>query len=133
MAEAVDDLQGLAKASRAISMDVYRQAAEYARVARSDPGRHQIRVGHRSQRTGERVLIDEVLTPDSSRYWPADQYKPGGPQPSFDKQFVRDWLETTGWDKASPPPPLPDDVVARTREKYVEAYEILTGQPFPWK
>ena len=78
-------------------------------------------------------MVDEVLTPDSSRYWPLDRYEPGGPQPSFDKQFVRDWLETTGWDKASPPPALPDDVVARTREKYIEAYEILTGQPFPWK
>ena len=84
-------------------------------------------------RTGELLLIDEVLTPDSSRYWPPTGYQPGGPQPSFDKQFVRDWLETTGWDKASPPPPLPDDVVAKTRAKYIEAYEILTGRPFPWK
>jgi phosphoribosylaminoimidazole-succinocarboxamide synthase len=84
-------------------------------------------------RTGEVLLVDEVLTPDSSRYWPADRYKPGGPQPSFDKQYVRDWLETTGWDKASPPPPLPEDVVLRTRDKYVDAFEILTGRPFPWK
>ena len=82
---------------------------------------------------GEPVLADEVLTPDSSRYWPADSYQPGGPQPSFDKQYVRDWLETTGWDKASPPPPLPDDVVAQTRQKYVQAFELLTGQSFPWK
>ena len=81
--------------------------------------------------TGELLLIDEVLTPDSSRYWPLETYRPGGPQPSFDKQFVRDWLETTGWDKASPPPSLPDDVVAKTRGKYVEAYEILTGQVVP--
>jgi phosphoribosylaminoimidazole-succinocarboxamide synthase len=65
---------------------------------------------------GEPVLVDEVLTPDSSRYWPADKYDPGGAQPSFDKQFVRDWLESTGWDKASPPPALPDEIVARTRE-----------------
>ena len=79
------------------------------------------------------ILIDEVLTPDSSRYWPANQYKPGGPQPSYDKQFVRDYLESTGWDKQSPPPPLPDDVVARTREKYIECYETLTGQAFAWK
>jgi phosphoribosylaminoimidazole-succinocarboxamide synthase len=79
------------------------------------------------------VLIDEVFTPDSSRYWAVETYKPGGPQPSFDKQFVRDWLETTGWDKASPPPSLPEDVVAKTRQKYIEAFEILTGQPFPWK
>ena len=80
-----------------------------------------------------KTLGDEVLTPDSSRYWDASSYKPGGPQPSFDKQFVRDWLESTGWDKQSPPPPLPDDVVAKTRAKYIDAYEILTGQPFAWK
>ena len=74
-----------------------------------------------------------MLTPDSSRYWAIDTYQPGGPQPSFDKQFVRDWLETTGWDKASSPPRLPEDVVKKTRGKYVEAFEKLTGQAFPWK
>ena len=79
------------------------------------------------------ILIDEALTPDSSRYWPADRYEPGGPQPSFDKQYVRDWLDVSGWDKQSPPPALPDEVVAKTREKYVECYEILTGSAFPWK
>jgi phosphoribosylaminoimidazole-succinocarboxamide synthase len=83
--------------------------------------------------TGGWRLIDEALTPDSSRYWPKSAYRPGGPQPSFDKQFVRDWLEQTGWDKTSPPPFLPDEIVAKTRAKYIEAYEILTGQPFPWK
>jgi phosphoribosylaminoimidazole-succinocarboxamide synthase len=77
---------------------------------------------------GQLILIDEVLTPDSSRFWPADAYRPGQSQPSFDKQFVRDWLESTPWDKNSPPPALPDDVVAKTREKYVEAYEQLTGK-----
>ncbi|MBI1900923.1 MAG: phosphoribosylaminoimidazolesuccinocarboxamide synthase [Planctomycetia bacterium] len=82
---------------------------------------------------GETLLIDEVLTPDSSRFWPAESYRPGGSPPSFDKQFVRDWLETTAWDKNSPPPPLPDDVVRRTRAKYIEAYEALTGKVFPWK
>lgn len=82
---------------------------------------------------GELVLIDEVLTPDSSRFWPAKLYQPGQSQPSFDKQFVRDYLETTGWDKNSPPPPLPDDVVAKTRDKYIQAYEQLTGEPFLWK
>ncbi len=76
---------------------------------------------------GQITLADEVLTPDSSRFWPADQYSPGKGQPSFDKQFVRDWLETQDWDKNSPPPPLPDDVVMKTREKYVEAYRLLTG------
>jgi phosphoribosylaminoimidazole-succinocarboxamide synthase len=81
----------------------------------------------------ELILIDEVLTPDSSRFWPADRYEPGCGQPSFDKQFVRDWLETTTWDKNSPPPQLPYDVIAKTRAKYIEAYEILTGQAFGWK
>jgi len=79
---------------------------------------------------GQLILIDEVLTPDSSRFWPADQYQPGRSQPSYDKQFVRDWLESTPWDKNSPPPALPEDVVARTREKYVEAYQRLTGRAF---
>ncbi|MBI5091990.1 MAG: phosphoribosylaminoimidazolesuccinocarboxamide synthase [Candidatus Hydrogenedentes bacterium] len=77
---------------------------------------------------GVLTLADEVLTPDSSRFWPASQYSPGKSQPSYDKQFVRDWLETTGWDKNSPQPPLPDDVVWKTREKYVEAYRKLTGK-----
>ncbi|MGD9645584.1 MAG: phosphoribosylaminoimidazolesuccinocarboxamide synthase [Pirellulales bacterium] len=76
------------------------------------------------------ILIDEVLTPDSSRFWPAQGYKAGGPQPSFDKQFVRDWLERSDWDKNSPPPPLPADVVAKTRAKYIEAYQRLTGKFF---
>ena len=83
---------------------------------------------------GELVLADEVLTPDSSRFWPADQWEPGHPQPSFDKEFVREWLTSpaSGWDKDSgeAPPPLPDEVVERTRAKYVEAYERLTGRSF---
>jgi phosphoribosylaminoimidazole-succinocarboxamide synthase len=78
------------------------------------------------------ILVDEVLTPDSSRYWPADAYRPGGPQPSFDKQYVRDWLEATTWDKNSTPPALPDDVVNQTRARYVECFEKLTGAVFPW-
>ena len=81
----------------------------------------------------ELILIDEVLTPDSSRFWPADAYQPGRGQPSFDKQFVRDWLVESGWDKNSPPPELPADVIARTREKYIEAYRIITGQAFAWE
>jgi phosphoribosylaminoimidazole-succinocarboxamide synthase len=76
------------------------------------------------------VLIDEVLTPDSSRFWPEDSYEPGGPQPSFDKQYVRDWLDSTGWDHTPPPPDLPEDVVAATRQRYLEAYERVTGRPF---
>jgi len=79
---------------------------------------------------GELVLADEALTPDSSRFWPADGYEPGGPQPSFDKQFVRDWCEQTGWDKAPPGPGLPDEVVAGTQARYAEAFERLTGIPF---
>ncbi|MCC7179266.1 MAG: phosphoribosylaminoimidazolesuccinocarboxamide synthase [Acidobacteria bacterium] len=76
---------------------------------------------------GELLLIDELMTPDSSRYWPADQYAPGGPQPSFDKQYVRDYLESIQWNKQPPVPSLPPDVVARTREKYLDAYRRLTG------
>jgi phosphoribosylaminoimidazole-succinocarboxamide synthase len=79
---------------------------------------------------GTLTLGDEVCTPDSSRFWPADQYEPGAPQPSFDKQFVRDWASSTGWDRTPPAPPIPDEVVARTREKYIEAYERITGEPF---
>lgn len=81
-------------------------------------------------RDGEVVLADEVLTPDSSRYWPAEDWQPGQNPPSFDKQFVRDYATSTGWDKTDPGPEIPDDVVARTREKYVEAYERVTGSSF---
>jgi phosphoribosylaminoimidazole-succinocarboxamide synthase len=79
---------------------------------------------------GRLVLADEIFTPDSSRFWPADEYAPGAPQPSFDKQFVRDYCESLGWDKTPPGPELPDDVVAGTRARYVEAFERLTGIPF---
>ena len=79
---------------------------------------------------GEITLVDEVLTPDSSRFWPADRYEPGHGQPSFDKQFVRDWLEASGWDKKPPAPALPNDIIQATSAKYIEAYELLTGQPF---
>ena len=79
---------------------------------------------------GALTLIDEVCTPDSSRFWPAEGYKPGGPQPSFDKQFVRDWLTASGWDRTPPAPTLPDEVVAATRQRYVSAYELLTGRNF---
>ena len=78
----------------------------------------------------ELILLDEVGTPDSSRFWPADAYAPGGPQPSFDKQFVRDWLDASGWDREPPPPALPADVLAGTRGRYVEAYERITGESF---
>jgi phosphoribosylaminoimidazole-succinocarboxamide synthase len=109
------------------SIDVYSRAAEYARSRGMIIADTKFEWGWHE---GRLILIDEVLTPDSSRFWPADQYRPGGPQPSYDKQFVRDWLETTGWDKNSPPPTLPDEVIARTRQKYIEAYERLTGRAF---
>jgi phosphoribosylaminoimidazole-succinocarboxamide synthase len=79
---------------------------------------------------GQLTLADEVCTPDSSRFWPADTYEPGHGQPSFDKQYVRDWASNTGWDKSPPAPPIPDDVVAATRERYITAYERLSGEPF---
>ncbi len=120
----------LAGRLRELSLRVYTKAADHAR------GRGLILADTKfewgfDRQTGKLLLVDELLTPDSSRYWPLDAYRPGGPQPSFDKQFVRDWLDASGWDKASPPPPLPDDVVELTRRKYVEAYETLTGRPFP--
>ncbi len=117
------------------SLAIYERGAEYARQKGIIIADTKFEWGEIAKTSGgtELILIDEVLTPDSSRFWPANQYEPGHGQPSFDKQFVRDWLETTGWDKNSPPPELPADVVARTREKYIEAYEILTGQQFAWK
>ncbi len=92
------------------------------------PGSSTDTAHRRSDPTGRLLLIDEALTPDSSRFWPSDAWRPGGPQPSFDKQFVRDYLETIRWTKQPPAPVLPDDVVARTRDKYLEAYSRLTGQ-----
>jgi phosphoribosylaminoimidazole-succinocarboxamide synthase len=79
---------------------------------------------------GQVTLVDEVLTPDSSRFWPAEGYEPGHGQPSFDKQYVRDWLEASGWDKKAPAPSLPADVIAKTSEKYIQAYELITGAAF---
>jgi phosphoribosylaminoimidazole-succinocarboxamide synthase len=79
---------------------------------------------------GEITLVDEVLTPDSSRFWPADTYEPGRSQPSFDKQPVRDWLESTGWDKTPPPPAMPPEIVRETSERYIEAYQLITGRSF---
>ncbi len=130
MAEAVGT--ELATTLRDQSLEIYQQAADYAETRGLILADTKFEWGHELA-TGNLILIDEVLTPDSSRYWSRETYKPGGPQPSFDKQFVRDWLETTGWDKASEPPALPDDVVIRTRSKYIDAYEILTGHAFLWK
>lgn len=112
------------------SLDVYSKAAEFALSKGIIIADTKFEFGTIDHRV---ILIDEVLTPDSSRFWPADLYAAGGPQPSYDKQYVRDWLETTKWDKNSPPPALPDDVVVRTRNKYIDAYERLTGTTFVWK
>jgi phosphoribosylaminoimidazole-succinocarboxamide synthase len=122
----------IAETLRALSLDVYQKAAAHAREQGLILADTKFEWGF-DDRTGELLLVDEVLTPDSSRYWAASRYRPGGPEPSFDKQFVRDWLETTGWDKSSPPPSLPDAVVAGTRARYIEAFEHLTGQRFAWK
>jgi phosphoribosylaminoimidazole-succinocarboxamide synthase len=109
------------------SMGLYFRAAEYAAargIILADTKLEFGRVGD------DIILVDEILTPDSSRYWPADAWEPGATMPSFDKQPVRDWLETQDWDKTSPAPPLPDDVVMDTRRRYVEVYERLTGESF---
>lgn len=118
----------LANELRARSLDVYQRASIYAESRGILLADTKFEWGQTPD--GSLILIDEVLTPDSSRFWPKDSYKPGKNPPSFDKQFVRDWLETTTWDKNSPPPKLPADVVEKTRAKYVEAYEKLTGQKF---
>ncbi len=114
----------LSEELRRRSLAIFQRGSEYARARGIIIADTKFEFG---QVDGEIILIDEVLTPDSSRFWPADAYEPGRGQPSFDKQFVRDWLSSTDWDKNSPPPPLPDDVVQKTRQKYVEAYERLTG------
>jgi phosphoribosylaminoimidazole-succinocarboxamide synthase len=107
------------------TLDVYRRAAEFAEGRGIILADTKLEWGRLP--SGELILIDEVLTPDSSRFWPKESYRTGISPPSFDKQFVRDWLETTDWDKASPPPKLPDDVVAKTAAKYQEALDRLTS------
>ena len=118
----------LAAQLRETTLAVYRRGAEVAERAGILLADTKIELGH--DRDGVLTLGDEVLTPDSSRFWPADGWQPGRAQPSFDKQFVRDWLSQAGWDRQPPGPELPADVVERTRAKYVEAYERLTGSSF---
>lgn len=119
----------LAEQLRRLSLDIYHQAAEHAQTRGIILADTKFEFG----RLGDEVLlIDEVLTPDSSRFWPAEDYAPGRGQKSFDKQFVRDWLETTGWDKNSPPPAMPENIIQQTRAKYIEAYELLAQQTFGW-
>jgi phosphoribosylaminoimidazole-succinocarboxamide synthase len=119
-----------------LSLDIYRRADALAHqrgLILADT-KFEFGFGTNGKNKGKIVLADEVLTPDSSRYWPLDQWEPGHAQPSFDKQFVRDWLTSpaSGWDKNSdtPPPPLPEEIVEKTRAKYIEAYEIMTGEKF---
>jgi phosphoribosylaminoimidazole-succinocarboxamide synthase len=117
----------LAEVERA-SIALYRFAAEYARQRGILIADTKFEFG--LDETGRLVLGDEALTPDSSRFWPADEYRPGGSQPSFDKQFVRDYCESLGWDKTEPGPEVPEEVVAGTRARYIEAFERLTDTPF---
>jgi phosphoribosylaminoimidazole-succinocarboxamide synthase len=113
---------------RELTLALYRRGAELAEAAGIILADTKFEFGVSAD--GGLVLGDEVLTPDSSRFWPAATWSPGSVQPSFDKQYVRDWLTSSGWDRTSPPPELPVDVVAATRERYVTAYETLTGEKF---
>jgi phosphoribosylaminoimidazole-succinocarboxamide synthase len=124
-AEAVGD-RALMEELRRISVELYEHAANHAAERGVILADTKFEFG--ASPGAEIVLGDEVLTPDSSRFWPADDYEPGRPQPSFDKQYVRDWLDQSGWDHTPPGPELPDDVVANTRAKYVDAYERITGR-----
>lgn len=117
--------EGVSKELRERSISIFERGREYAKKKGIIIADTKFEWGLVD---GRLILIDEVLTPDSSRFWPADSYEPGRSQPSFDKQFVRDWLLQTDWDRNSPPPSLPEDVVAKTREKYVEAFTRLTGK-----
>jgi phosphoribosylaminoimidazole-succinocarboxamide synthase len=114
----------IAEQARTAAVKLYRYARDYARLRGIIIADTKFEFGIFD---GQLILIDEILTPDSSRFWPADKYKPGQGQPSFDKQFVRDYLETLDWNKTPPAPALPPEVVARTQAKYLEAYELLTG------
>jgi phosphoribosylaminoimidazole-succinocarboxamide synthase len=119
--------QRAATAMRLRSLALYRYARDYARERGIIIADTKFEFG--LDQDGQVVLADEVLTPDSSRFWPADAWQPGSSPPSFDKQFVRDWLEQTGWDKRPPAPSLPADVIAGTAARYREAFERLTGHP----
>ena len=109
-----------------LTLEVYRRGAELAAERGVLVADTKLEFGHDAQ--GRLLLGDELLTPDSSRFWPRESWRPGGSQPSFDKQYVRDWTAATGWDRTPPGPELPDDVVERTRERYVTAYERITGR-----
>ena len=121
----------LANQLRDRSIALYSAAAEYALQRGVIIADTKFEWGHDQQ--GNLILIDELLTPDSSRFWPLEEYKPGRDQPSFDKQFVRNWLDKIGFDRRPPAPVLPTEIVQKTRAKYIEAYTHLTGQEFPWE
>lgn len=119
--------EGLAQKLKELTLSLYEFGADLARARGIILADTKFEFGFAD---GELILVDEVLTPDSSRFWPADLYEPGGAQPSFDKQYVRDWLDEAGWDHEPPPPELPATVVGQTAVRYREAYERLTGEPF---
>jgi len=122
----------LTKRLEEISLKIYIEAARYAETRGIIICDTKFEFGLRDGQLVLPILVDEVLTPDSSRFWPRDAYAPGKPQPSFDKQFVRDFLETLDWDKRPPAPALPDDIAKITSEKYLEAYRLLTGHDLPF-
>jgi phosphoribosylaminoimidazole-succinocarboxamide synthase len=124
-AEIVGD--GLAQKLKELTLTLYEFGADLARSRGIILADTKFEFGFAG---GDLILVDEVLTPDSSRFWPADRYEPGGPQPSFDKQYVRDWLDEAGWDHEPPPPELPPTVVGQTAVRYREAYERITGESF---
>jgi phosphoribosylaminoimidazole-succinocarboxamide synthase len=128
MVAVLDGDRELAERLRDVSIAVYARAAEHARSRGIILADTKFEFG--LDANGTLTLADEVLTPDSSRFWPADGYEPGNAQPSFDKQYVRDWAAASGWDKTPPAPPIPADVVERTQALYREAYELITGEPF---
>jgi phosphoribosylaminoimidazole-succinocarboxamide synthase len=119
--------EGLAQKLKELTLSIYERGAEIARQRGIILADTKFEFGFAD---GELILIDEVMTPDSSRFWPADEYEPGGAQPSFDKQYVRDWLEQTEWNKEPPAPELPEDVVQGTSSRYCEAYVRITGEAF---
>ena len=117
-----------ARELRRLTLELYKFASEYAKSRGIIIADTKFEFG--LDKAGEITFADEALTPDSSRFWPVESWRPGGAQPSYDKQYLRDWLTSIGWDKQSPPPPLPDEVVEKTRARYSEAYAALTGEKF---
>lgn len=117
-----------ARELRRLTLELYTSAREYAQTRGIIIADTKFEFG--LDNAGKITLADEALTPDSSRFWPAESWRPGQVQPSYDKQYLRDWLTSIGWDKQSPPPPLPDEIVEKTRARYGEAYAALTGEKF---